>query len=167
MQGRLRLHSRRPPRGGGLTWRERLLVGNAAGRALYFRAALRRVRRRTHGHYPAPERILAALRTGLSDGEAAALESEARHFAELALGPVSRRLVQLFLATRPSTASTSSQSSERRSGSSSADPILSTVSDSGTGRASELGKSTNGSSSFVWLLNSGIRRLVKPPPRVV
>jgi len=80
--------------------REWALVGNPLGRALFFEMARRGVRRKTHGHYPAPEKILEALREGYAGGEARALALERRHFGELAVGGVSRHLVGLFLATR-------------------------------------------------------------------
>ncbi len=75
------------------------------GRALLERTPLRRVvfskaregiLKRTHGNYPAPERIVACVRTGLERGMTAGLEAEAAHFSELLFTPESQALVNLF-----------------------------------------------------------------------
>ena len=51
------------------------------------------------GHYPAPLRALEAVRVGLEQGITAGLAAEHRAFGELAVGDVSRKLVQVFFAT--------------------------------------------------------------------
>ena len=71
----------------------------AAGRRLVYRAAEKRVLAKTGGHYPAPLRALDAVRTGLEQGITAGLAAEHRAFGELAVGDVSRKLVQVFFAT--------------------------------------------------------------------
>ena len=76
-----------------------LLERNAAGRALVLSLARKQVRRKTGGHYPAPFDALDAVEHGLRHGVAAGLEREARHFADLAVGEVSRTLVGIFFAT--------------------------------------------------------------------
>jgi 3-hydroxyacyl-CoA dehydrogenase/enoyl-CoA hydratase/3-hydroxybutyryl-CoA epimerase len=76
-----------------------ILERNAAGRALVFSLARRQVTRKTGGHYPAPFDALDAVEYGLRNGVAAGLEREARHFADLAVGEVSRTLVGIFFAT--------------------------------------------------------------------
>ncbi|MGE5234657.1 MAG: 3-hydroxyacyl-CoA dehydrogenase NAD-binding domain-containing protein [Acidobacteriota bacterium] len=81
-------------------FRDFLLGGNPLGRALFFRAARSRVRRRTGGRYPAPPRILEAVEAGARGGAKAAFAAEARHFGELALSPESRRLIAIFRASR-------------------------------------------------------------------
>src|SRR5690606_5581225 len=60
--------------------------------ALVYRRAERLVRRRTRGNYPAPARIIDAVRTGLERGVPAGLEAEARHFTELLATPEARAL---------------------------------------------------------------------------
>jgi len=87
---------RRKPTGGfpGLA-----LDRTAAGRRLVYRAAEKRVRDKTRGHYPAPFRALDAVRIGLEEGVTAGLAAEHRAFGELAVGEVSRKLVQVFFAT--------------------------------------------------------------------
>jgi 3-hydroxyacyl-CoA dehydrogenase/enoyl-CoA hydratase/3-hydroxybutyryl-CoA epimerase len=59
----------------------------------------RQVMSRTRGHYPAPLAAIDAVRTGLTRGVAAGLAREAQRFGELAVGAVSRHLVQIFFAT--------------------------------------------------------------------
>jgi len=76
-----------------------LLDRNPLGRRLVFRQAEKQVRHRTGGHYPAPLAALDAVAHGLSHGLRAGLEREAHHFAELAVGEVSRNLVSIFFAT--------------------------------------------------------------------
>lgn len=76
-----------------------LLDRNPIGRRLVFRQARKQVMARTAGHYPAPLAAIEALRRGLTHGESAGLEREAELFGALAVGPVSRRLVQIFFAT--------------------------------------------------------------------
>jgi len=78
----------------------RLLDGNPAGRALLFWRARRQVARQTRGHYPAPSAAIDAIGHGLSRGHASGLAREAERFGDLAVGTVSRHLVQIFFATR-------------------------------------------------------------------
>jgi 3-hydroxyacyl-CoA dehydrogenase/enoyl-CoA hydratase/3-hydroxybutyryl-CoA epimerase len=70
----------------------------AAGHALVLRAAERRVRRETRGHYPAPLAALAAVRAGLASG-GRAFEREAELLGQLAVSPESRHLVRIFRLT--------------------------------------------------------------------
>ncbi len=67
-------------------------------RGLLWRRAAARVRAEGHGHYPAPERIVTAVRRGVERGAAAGLEAEADAFAELLATPEARALIALFLA---------------------------------------------------------------------
>jgi 3-hydroxyacyl-CoA dehydrogenase/enoyl-CoA hydratase/3-hydroxybutyryl-CoA epimerase len=76
-----------------------VLERNPVGRTLVLTLARRQVQRRTGGHYPAPFDALDAVDHGLRHGVAAGLEREARHFADLAVGEVSRTLVGIFFAT--------------------------------------------------------------------
>jgi 3-hydroxyacyl-CoA dehydrogenase/enoyl-CoA hydratase/3-hydroxybutyryl-CoA epimerase len=76
-----------------------LLDWNRVGQTLVFSRARRSVVRRTGGHYPAPLAALEAVEHGLKYGIVAGLDCEAAHFAELAVGEVSRQLVQVFFAT--------------------------------------------------------------------
>ncbi len=76
-----------------------LLEDNPVGRALLFTQARQQLLGTTHGHYPAPERALAAVRHGYERGFQAGLALEAKAFGELAVSEVSRRLVEIFFAT--------------------------------------------------------------------
>ncbi len=75
------------------------LEGNPLGRRLLFRIARKQVLERTGGNYPAPLAALEAVQHGLSYGIEAGLDMEAAHFADLAVGDVSRELVGIFFAT--------------------------------------------------------------------
>jgi 3-hydroxyacyl-CoA dehydrogenase / enoyl-CoA hydratase / 3-hydroxybutyryl-CoA epimerase len=76
-----------------------LLDRTSAGRRLVYRAARKQVLKRTGGHYPAPLAALEAVQAGLERGIPAGLAEEHRAFGELAVGNVSRKLVQIFFAT--------------------------------------------------------------------
>ncbi len=77
----------------------RLLDGTGPGRRLVYRGARQQVLKKTGGHYPAPLAALGAVQIGLEQGVAAGLAEEHRAFGELAVGDVSRKLVQIFFAT--------------------------------------------------------------------
>jgi 3-hydroxyacyl-CoA dehydrogenase / enoyl-CoA hydratase / 3-hydroxybutyryl-CoA epimerase len=76
-----------------------LLDRTAAGRQLVYRGARKQLLRKTGGHYPAPLAALEAVQVGLEQGITAGLAEEHRVFGELAVGDVSRKLVQIFFAT--------------------------------------------------------------------
>ncbi len=76
-----------------------LLDRNPVGRRLVYAQAVKSVQRNTGGHYPAPIAALEATRVGLESGMTAGLEKEHQEFGRLAVGPVSRQLVQIFFAT--------------------------------------------------------------------
>ncbi len=76
-----------------------LLDRNPFGRRLVYYQAKRQILKRTRGHYPAPLAALNAIKTGLVKGMATGLKREASFFAELLIGNVSRKLVQLFFST--------------------------------------------------------------------
>jgi 3-hydroxyacyl-CoA dehydrogenase/enoyl-CoA hydratase/3-hydroxybutyryl-CoA epimerase len=89
-----------PPRrraAGGM--REIFLDRTPAGRRLVYRNARAEVLKKSGGHYPAPLAALEAVRVGLEHGVAAGLAEEHRAFGHLAVGDVSRKLVQIFFAT--------------------------------------------------------------------
>lgn len=78
--------------------RERVLAG-PLGRALLFRMVSKKTAQKTHGNYPATERILQVIETGLAQGSASGYEAEARAFGELAMTPQSRALRHIFFAS--------------------------------------------------------------------
>ncbi|WP_248346349.1 fatty acid oxidation complex subunit alpha FadJ [Anaeromyxobacter paludicola] len=74
------------------------LEENPFGRELLFRQALKQVRAKSRGHYPAPEKAIEAVRQGYEKGFERGLEREAQLFGELAVSPVAKRLMELFFA---------------------------------------------------------------------
>jgi 3-hydroxyacyl-CoA dehydrogenase/enoyl-CoA hydratase/3-hydroxybutyryl-CoA epimerase len=84
----------------GLAWvQQALLEENPMGRSVLFSQAKQQLLRKTRGQYPAPERVLEAVRHGYEHGFQAGLALEAKAFGELAVSDVSRRLVEIFFAT--------------------------------------------------------------------
>lgn len=81
-----------------LPWQERLLNG-PLGRSLLFSIVRKKTLEKTHGNYPAAERIIKVVRTGLDQGSASGYEAEARAFGELAMSPQSAALRSLFFAS--------------------------------------------------------------------
>jgi 3-hydroxyacyl-CoA dehydrogenase/enoyl-CoA hydratase/3-hydroxybutyryl-CoA epimerase len=77
-----------------------LLDRTPVGRRIVYRTAARQALAKTGGHYPAPLAALGAVRAGLEGGMEAGLAEERRAFGELAVGDVSRKLVQIFFATQ-------------------------------------------------------------------
>ncbi|PSQ97237.1 MAG: crotonase [Bacteroidetes bacterium SW_9_63_38] len=78
----------------------RLLEDNPLSRRIIYRQARRRAEDRTHRHYPAPPRIIDAVRTGLERDLDAGLDAEMQHFGELAFTPESQALVEIFFSKR-------------------------------------------------------------------
>jgi 3-hydroxyacyl-CoA dehydrogenase/enoyl-CoA hydratase/3-hydroxybutyryl-CoA epimerase len=76
-----------------------LLDRTPFGRRIVYKEAHKSVLRKTGGHFPAPLAALDAVRVGLEHGMRAGLEEEHRRFGQLAVGDVSRKLVQIFFAT--------------------------------------------------------------------
>ena len=87
---------RRTRRGGVAGW---LIDGTPVGRRVACELARRRVRATTHGNYPAPLAALEAVEEGLRHGVERGLKREAELFGQLAVGDVSKKLVQIFFAT--------------------------------------------------------------------
>jgi 3-hydroxyacyl-CoA dehydrogenase/enoyl-CoA hydratase/3-hydroxybutyryl-CoA epimerase len=75
------------------------LEDNLVGRALLFKKAREEARRKTHGHYPATERVLDVLERYAKKGFHAAAELEARAFGELVVSETAHRLIEVFFAT--------------------------------------------------------------------
>ncbi|HEV8550636.1 MAG TPA: fatty acid oxidation complex subunit alpha FadJ, partial [Polyangiaceae bacterium] len=77
---------------------EALLVKNPLGRKVFFDQARKQTLAKTHGNYPAAERILEVVRLGLSRGMEAGLGAEAAAFGELAMSAEARELMGIFFA---------------------------------------------------------------------
>lgn len=81
---------------------ELALADNPLGRKLLFSQAKKQLLAKTHGNYPAPERILEVVKLGLAEGLEAGLEAEARAFGELVVSPQARALMHVFFASTES-----------------------------------------------------------------
>ena len=77
---------------------EALLVKNPFGRSFFFDQAKKRTLAKTHGNYPAAERILEVVRIGLSRGLEAGFGAESAAFGELAVSAEARELIGIFFA---------------------------------------------------------------------
>jgi 3-hydroxyacyl-CoA dehydrogenase/enoyl-CoA hydratase/3-hydroxybutyryl-CoA epimerase len=75
------------------------LEDNPFGRAVLFRKAREATRSKTHGHFPATERIIDVLERFGSRGFSAAAELEAKAFGELVVSETAHRLIEIFFAT--------------------------------------------------------------------
>ncbi|NDO83141.1 fatty acid oxidation complex subunit alpha FadJ [Citrobacter sp. NCU1] len=78
--------------------RERILAG-PLGRALLFRMVRKQTEQKTQGNYPATDRILDVLETGLAQGSHSGYDAEARAFGELAMTSESKALRNIFFAS--------------------------------------------------------------------
>jgi len=87
---------RREPKGGATA---ALLDRTGVGRQLVYSQAKKTLLKKTGGHYPAPLAALEAVRAGLESGVKAGAAVEHKRFGELAMSPVSRKLVGIFFAT--------------------------------------------------------------------
>ena len=76
------------------------LEDNPLGRRVLFQQARKALLEKTHGHYPAPEKALEAIRFGAEKGADEGYRAEAELFGELVVSDVSRRLVEIFFATQ-------------------------------------------------------------------
>lgn len=79
-------------------WRRLLLEGNRFGRKLVFDQAHKQMMAKTHGNYPAPKRILEVVRRGLDMPLPQALDNEIQAFAELAVTPECKQLINVYFA---------------------------------------------------------------------
>jgi 3-hydroxyacyl-CoA dehydrogenase / enoyl-CoA hydratase / 3-hydroxybutyryl-CoA epimerase len=75
------------------------LESSPIGRRVLFKKARQETRKKTHGHYPATERILDVLECYGSKGFAAAAALEAKSFGELVVSETAHRLIEIFFAT--------------------------------------------------------------------
>lgn len=77
-----------------------MLEDNPLGRKVLFQQARKQLRAKTQGNYPAPERILEAVETGMERGLEEGLRTEARLFGELMVSPQARQLMGIYFATQ-------------------------------------------------------------------
>ncbi|CCW29645.1 fatty acid oxidation complex subunit alpha FadJ [Xenorhabdus nematophila] len=81
-----------------LAWSQRIMA-SALGRPLLFHMVHQKTQAKTHGHYPAPEKIINVIRTGLEKGAIHGFKTEAKAFGELAMSKESEALRSLFFAS--------------------------------------------------------------------
>ncbi len=79
--------------------KELALADNPLGRRLLFDQAKKRLLEKTHGNYPAPERILEVVKLGLAQGLERGLDAEANAFGELVVTEQARALMHVFFAS--------------------------------------------------------------------
>ncbi|MBV6816879.1 fatty acid oxidation complex subunit alpha FadJ [Rahnella sp. PD12R] len=84
----------RPP----LPWQARL-AGGPLGKSLLFYFVRKQTRAKTHGNYPATEKIIDVVKTGLDQGSGNGYQAEAKAFGELVMTPQSAALRGLFFAS--------------------------------------------------------------------
>ncbi|MBF7956611.1 fatty acid oxidation complex subunit alpha FadJ [Rahnella victoriana] len=84
----------RPP----LPWQARL-AGGPLGKSVLFHLVRKQTRAKTHGNYPATEKIIDVVRTGLDQGSGNGYQAEANAFGELVMTPESAALRGLFFAS--------------------------------------------------------------------
>lgn len=78
--------------------RERILAG-PLGRNVLFSMAAKKTAQKTQGNYPATDKILKVVETGLAQGLSSGYEAEARAFGELAMTLQSKALRNIFFAS--------------------------------------------------------------------
>ena len=77
---------------------DRLLESNPYSRKIIYTKALERTEKETKGNYPAPAKIVDAVRTGMEEGLEAGIRREAELQSELLFTSESKALVSLFFA---------------------------------------------------------------------
>jgi len=81
-----------------LPWQARL-AGGPLGKALLFHVVRKQTRAKTHGNYPATEKIIDVVKVGLDSGRSSGYQAEAQAFGELVMTPQSAALRGLFFAS--------------------------------------------------------------------
>ena len=98
LEAAVELAKKERPSSRPLPVRERILAG-PLGRALLFKMVGKKTEHKTQGNYPATERILEVVETGLAQGTSSGYDAEARAFGELAMTPQSQALRSIFFAS--------------------------------------------------------------------
>ena len=88
----------RTPQRAEPSFTDRVLESNTVSRRVIYQQAGERTKKRTHGNYPAPPKIIECVKVGMEDGLEAGLDLEARYFGDLVFTPESKALVSLFFA---------------------------------------------------------------------
>jgi len=75
------------------------LAQGPLGKTLLFHFVRKQTRAKSKGHYPATEKIIDVVQTGLTQGSGSGYQAEARAFGELVMTPQSEALRGLFFAS--------------------------------------------------------------------
>lgn len=78
---------------------DKLLENNTVGRNIVYQQAQKSVQAKTQGNYPAPDKIIDCVRTGIELSAEKGYQVEAEHFADLVMSDESAQLRELFFAT--------------------------------------------------------------------
>ncbi|MGM0524945.1 MAG: fatty acid oxidation complex subunit alpha FadJ [Pseudomonadota bacterium] len=82
-----------------LTGVSKLLEATSYGRGIIFKKAAEQAQKKSQGNYPAIDKIIETVRTGVEKGREAGFDKEARSFGQLAMTNESYQLRQIFFAT--------------------------------------------------------------------
>ncbi|RUO77184.1 fatty acid oxidation complex subunit alpha FadJ [Idiomarina seosinensis] len=77
----------------------KLLEATSYGRGIIFKKAAEQAQKKSQGNYPAIDKIIETVRTGVEKGREAGFDQEARSFGQLAMTNESYQLRQIFFAT--------------------------------------------------------------------
>lgn len=95
---KLALSGKAKPKPRKLSLMDKTLEANPVGRKVVFSQATKTVLGKTKGNYPAPLKIIDAVKTGVEASAAKGYQVEANHFGMLAMTPESEQLRNLFFA---------------------------------------------------------------------
>lgn len=96
-----------------IPWQQRLLSSKLL-RNKVFQSAKQKALSKTKGHYPAPEKIIHVVKTGMDKGLQAGYTEEAKAFGDLVMTPESAALRNLFFAVTALKNETGAQSSPQQ-----------------------------------------------------
>lgn len=96
-----------------IPWQQRLLSSKLL-RNKVFQSAKQKALSKTKGHYPAPEKIIHVVKTGMDKGLQAGYAEEAKAFGDLVMTPESAALRNLFFAVTALKNETGAQSSPKQ-----------------------------------------------------
>lgn len=77
-----------------------LLEENPLGQRILYKQIKKTLRKKTMGHFPAPEKAVDAVSVGMKKGMAQGLELEAKLFGQLVMSPEARALIGIYHGTQ-------------------------------------------------------------------
>lgn len=81
-------------------WQRLALEDNTFGQRLMYKQAKKALRKKTNGHFPAPEKAIDAVAHGMKKGMSAGLELEAKLFGTLVMSPEAKALIGIYHGTQ-------------------------------------------------------------------